>query len=206
MFKPLLTEGLLNIAQKKKLVNIHLYDLRKWTTDKHKSVDDKPYGGGAGMIFKINPVYKAVASIKEKIKDKNARIIVMAPSGSSFTQKKAFRLSKFSNLIIICPRYEGIDNRVIEHIATDTVSIGKYVLSGGEIPAMVIVDSIARCIPGVLGNPRSIKDESFSGELKNVKEYPQYTRPKSYKGWKVPEVLTQGDHKKIENWKKQNIR
>lgn len=202
IFVSVFSESILKIAQKKKKVEFHIYDLRKWAVDKHKSVDDKPYGGGAGMIFKIEPVYKALVAIKKQINDPKARIIVMSASGKIFTQKKAVSLSKFKNMIVICPRYEGIDQRVIDHLATDNISIGKYVLTGGEIPAMVVIDSIVRNISGVLGNPKSLKEESFSISA-TKREYPQYTRPENFRGWKVPKILRTGDHQKIASWREE---
>src|SRR3990167_7952373 len=160
----------------------------KRAQDKNKSVDDKPYGGGAGMVIRVDIIDKA-------IEGKIGKIILLDAGGERFTQKKAQELAKEESLIIICGHYEGIDHRVHEYIADEVISIGDYVLSGGEIPAMVIVDSVVRLLPGALGNSESLAEESKTGSVKA--EYPQYTRPEEYKGWKVPEVLLSGDHKKI---------
>lgn len=192
-------------AQDKSVVKINIHNLRDWATDKYKSVDDRPYGGGPGMILRVDIVDSAISSIKNP----ESRIILLDAGGEKFTQVKAVQLSKAKNLIIICGHYEGVDHRVHEHLADEVISIGDYVLSGGEIPAMVLVDSIVRLLPGSLGNPESIKEESHSlpssiQHPASNPEYPQYTRPEEYKGWKVPEVLLSGDHKKIENWRRKS--
>jgi tRNA (guanine37-N1)-methyltransferase len=201
-------------AQKKNLIKIKTHDLRQWTTDKHKSVDDSPYGGGPGMIFKAEPIFKAVAALKkskiknEKGKSKEAprsarcRIILFSAKGKQFTQADARRLAKYDQLILICGRYEGVDERVIDHLADEELSVGNFVLTGGEIPAMIVVDAISRLLPGVLGKKESLAQESFSEE--GYLEYPQYTRPEKFKGWRVPEVLLSGDHREIEEWRKNN--
>ena len=200
MFNGPLDFSIVKRALDKKILDLKFTDLREFATDKYKSVDDRPYGGGAGMIMRVDIIDKALAG-------KTGKIILLDAGGERLTQKKAVQLSKEENLIIICGHYEGIDHRVHEHLADEIISIGDYVLSGGEIPAMVLVDTITRLLPGVLGNPNSLIEESFSDKLKikNCKlkidrEYPQYTRPEEYNGWKVPEVLLSGDHKKIKAW------
>jgi len=183
-------------AQLKKIIQIKITDLRHFAGNKYKSVDDTPYGGGAGMVLKIEPIYKALKSIKRKKKN---RVILFSARGKTLTQKDLRRLKKYDQLIMICGRYEGVDNRVAEHLADEEISIGNYVLTGGEIPAMVLVDGITRLLPGVLGNLESPKDESFAKA--NELEYPQYTKPEKFRRWKVPEVLLSGNHGKIKEWR-----
>lgn len=207
IFNSYFNESILKRAQKNKLIKIEIHDLRKWTEDRHKTVDDTPYGGGPGMILKIEPIYKAVRSIKSKAihKKLKTRVILFSAKGKQFTQKDAKRLNKFDQLIAICGRYEGVDERVVKYIADEEISIGKYVLTGGEIPAMIMVDAISRLIPGVLGNKESSKGESFcSNGDGNYLEHPQYTKPENFLDWKVPSVLLSGNHKKIEEWKIKN--
>jgi len=191
MFEGPFGESIIKRAQEKEILDLRITDLRSFATDKYKSVDDKPYGGGAGMIMRVDIIDLAIAG-------KKGKIILLDAGGEKFTQKKAQELAKEKSLVIICGHYEGIDHRVHEHIADEVISIGDYVLSGGEIPAMVIVDSVVRLLPGVLGNKESLAEESFN---EGGTEYPQYTRPEEYKGWKVPEVLLSGDHKKIKEWR-----
>ena len=202
--------SILKKAQKKKLIKIYTHNLRKWTLDRHQTVDDCPYGGGMGMIFKVEPIFKAVKDLKKK-KIKKCRVILFSPKGDKLTQKKVKQLSKYDQLILICPRYEGIDERVAQYIADEEISIGEYVLTGGELPAMVLVDAVSRFIPGVI-KKESLSEESFNVEGKG--EYPQYTRPevfypnkKSKKiTWQVPEVLLSGNHKKIIEWKNKHLK
>lgn len=207
MFSGPLTESILKRAQEKRLVTINLYNLRDWATDKHKTVDNTPYGGGAGMVIRVDVVDAAIANIKKQIasirnqKIKKVRTIVFTPRGKKFAQKEAERLSKYDAIILLAGHYEGFDKRVHE-LADEEISIGDYVLTGGELPAMVVVDAVARLVPGVLGNPDSPKDESFSFDASA--EYPQYTKPEVYKGKRVPEVLLSGDHKKIAEWRQQH--
>lgn len=207
---PYAEASILGRAQKKKLIDIQAYDLRDWTTDKHKTVDDTPYGGGAGMLLKVGPIERAVAKIKAK-RGRQVKVILTAANGKTFTQKDARRLARYDQLIFICGRYEGVDQRVEEHIADETFSIGEYVLTGGELPAVVMIDAIARMVPGVLGSKASLQQESHDkeGEL----EYPQYTKPESYTPsgakrttWDVPTVLLSGDHQKIKQWCEQHRR
>ena len=183
-------------AQDKKIIDIKIIDLRRFAEDKYKSVDDTPYGGGAGMILKIEPIYKALKSIRRK---KKSRVILFSAKGKQLQQKDLKRLAKYDQLIMICGRYEGVDNRVAENLVDEEVSIGQYVLTGGEIPAMILVDGITRLLPGVLGNIESSKDESFAKD--NELEYPQYTKPEEFKGMKVPNVLLSGHHGKIKEWR-----
>jgi tRNA (guanine37-N1)-methyltransferase len=199
MFSAVLDESIIKRAQKKGKVKIFVHDLRDYTLDRHHKVDDRPFGGGSGMVMQAEPIFRAVEVIKKKVKCR-ARVILLCPQGKTFNQGSAKRLSKCSNLIFICGHYEGIDERVRQHLVDDEVSIGDYVLTGGELPAMVLVDSIVRLIPGVLGDKNSLNFESFEG---NLLEYPQYSRPAKFKKWPVPEVLVSGDHNKIAAWRKQ---
>lgn len=181
-------------ALEKNLLQVNCHNLRDFAIDKHGTVDDKPYGGGVGMILMIEPIYKALETIKNK-----GRVVVLSPSGEKYTQQKAQELAKEKEVTIICGRYEGIDARVKEHLATDVISIGDYVVSGGEVPALVLMESITRLLPRVLEKPTAIEKESFV--TPNQVEHPQYTRPEEFNGWKVPKVLLSGHHKKIEEWK-----
>ncbi len=206
IFDSYINESIIKIAQEKKSLNIKAYNLRDWTGDKHKTVDDTPYGGGAGMLMKIEPLYKAVKSIKLKVKSKSVKTILLSAKGEKWTQQKATSYSKkYTDIILICGRYEGVDER-IKYLIDEEISIGDYVLTGGEIGALVLLDSITRLLPGVLGNAESPVSESHS--KKGVLEYPQYTRPEAFeiegKEYKVPEVLLSGNHKKIAEWRQKN--
>jgi len=196
IFDSYFSESIIKRAKKKGLLSIKVYNIRDFARDKHKTVDDRPYGGGPGMILKIEPLYSCLKSIKRK---KKSKVIILTPGGKTFDQKLARSLSKSEQLVFICGRYEGFDNRVKE-FADLEISIGNYVLTGGEVPAMVVVDAVARLIPGVLGNQDSVKEESFSNKEDYI-EYPQYTRPEGFKGMKVPKVLLSGNHKKIAGWR-----
>lgn len=200
MFQGVLSESILKRAQDNEKVMFVLHDLRDWATDSHKSVDDSPFGGGPGMVMRVDLVDRAVQDIKKTNGDKKTKVVLLDTKGKFFNQQKAGELSTEENLILIVPHYEGIDHRVHEHIADEVLSIGPYVLTGGELPAMVLIDSVVRLIPGVLGNEESLAEESYQEEGKL--EYPQYTRPAEYKGWQVPEVLTSGNHTKIREWRK----
>ena len=191
----LLNQSIIGKAIEKDLIDIKLINIRDFSKDKHKKVDDTPYGGGAGMIMKPDVVYDAYQSVK----DENAKVIYMSPQGKPLNQKKVEELSKEKHLILLCGHYEGIDQRVIDKIVDEEISIGDYVLTGGEIPAMVLIDSVSRYVKGVLKED-SIKEESFSNGLL---EYPQYTRPEVFEGMKVPEVLLSGHHENIEKWRKE---
>ncbi|UCD55835.1 MAG: tRNA (guanosine(37)-N1)-methyltransferase TrmD [Candidatus Omnitrophota bacterium] len=208
MFENVLNESMLKIARKKKKTDIRVHNLRDWTCDRHKTADDKPYGGGSGMILKIEPLYKALADLlgenrvkkaatKKGIK-KNMKIILLTPKGKKFNQKIAKKLSKLKHIILICGHYEGIDER-IRSLVTDELSIGDYIMTGGEIPAMAVLDAVTRLIPGVLGDRASLRCESFEN---NLLEYPQYTRPREFEGMRVPEVLLSGNHKAIDAWRR----
>ncbi|HBO16849.1 MAG: tRNA (guanine-N(1)-)-methyltransferase [Candidatus Moranbacteria bacterium GW2011_GWE2_35_2-] len=216
------------------LIKINTHNLRNYTTDKHRTVDDTPYGGGAGMVMKVKPIFDCVNAIKQKkgseVKNQKDTITVLfSAKGKRYTQQDAVRLSQYKIIIMICGRYEGVDERVAEHIADEEISIGDYVLTGGELPAMVVIDSITRLIPGVLGNPKSLIEESFSmtaltqnqntkssceiESFKKIYEYPQYTKPEEFfpegksvsdgRSWKVPNVLLSGNHAEIEKWRKE---
>ena len=193
---PILNASITGRAQKKEKVVIRLIDIRKFSADKHKTVDDKPFGGGVGMLLKINVLYKALQSTRT---GKNEKIILLDPTGNIFSQKKARELTSIDHLILICGHYEGVDAR-INYFIDEKISIGKYILTGGEIPSLVITDAITRLIPGVLKNTQAVLEESYS--LKKTIEPPQYTRPADFMGYKVPGVLLSGDPKKIEKWKK----
>lgn len=186
--------SILGKATEKKIININIIDIRDFSKNKHKKVDDTPYGGGAGMVIKSDVVYDAYKSVETE----NAKVIYMSPQGKPLNQKKVEELSKQEHLIILCGHYEGIDQRVIDKIVDEEISIGDYILTGGEIPAMVLIDSVSRYVEGVLKKD-SIQEESFS---ENTLEYPQYTRPEIFEGEKVPEVLLSGNHQKIAKWRK----
>ena len=189
-----LNQSIIGKAKEKELIDINLINIRDFSKDKHKKVDDTPYGGGAGMVIRPDVVYDAYKSIE----DKDAKVIYMSPQGKILNQKKVEDLSKQKHLIILCGHYEGIDQRVLDKIVDEEISIGDYVLTGGEIPAMVLIDSISRYVEGVISQ-ESIEEESFSNGLL---EYPQYTRPEVFEGEKVPEILLSGHHENIEKWRK----
>jgi tRNA (guanine37-N1)-methyltransferase len=196
-FENIFSYSIIKRAIEKKLIEINVYNLRDFTLDKHKTVDDKPFGGGCGMVFKPEPIFRAVEFIKEK-RGENLRIILLSPQGKLFNQEKAKELSKYKNLVLICGHYEGVDERVVRYLVEEEISIGDYILTGGEIPALVIIDCVSRILPGVLGKEDSLKEESFS---RGILEYPQYTRPRKFRNFSVPEVLLSGDHKTIEKWR-----
>jgi len=184
------------------LVSINIHNIRDYTHDKHRTVDDYAYGGGAGMILKPEPIFEAVESIKSNIEQEIGElpVILLTPQGRLFSQQVAQELSTYSYLILICGHYEGVDERVREHLVTDEISIGDYVLSGGELAAMVVVDTVVRLLPGVLGSEASLVDDSH---VEGLLEYPQYTRPVEYRGWSVPEVLLSGNHAQIAKWRRE---
>jgi tRNA (guanine37-N1)-methyltransferase len=200
MFQNVLGESILKIAREKKLVNFNLHNIRDFSNDKHKCVDDKPYGGGAGMVMRPEPVFNAVEAVEPMV-DLVSTKILLTPQGATFNQEMANDLSKKDRLMIICGRYEGFDERIRSGLDVIEISIGDYVLTGGEIPAMVIIDSVTRLVPGVLGGDNSLQDESF---VNKMLEYPQYTRPSEFRGMKVPEILKSGNHAKIEEWRIEN--
>jgi tRNA (guanine37-N1)-methyltransferase len=197
MFESPLETSILKIARQKGLIDICIRDLRDYTEDKHRTTDDSPYGGGAGMIMKIEPLVKAIEECKQNAK--GTRVLSMTPQGDIFTQGTAQRLSAASHLLLICGRYEGVDER-IRHYVDEEISIGDYILSGGELAAMVIIDAITRLIPGVVGDRASVLEDTFSGPFL---KYPQYTRPRTFRGLKVPDILLSGDHDKIRKWRRQ---
>lgn len=201
MFKGPFSESILSKAQEKGLIEIRVHNIRDWAEDKHKMTDDRPFGGGPGMVLMVEPVDKAI----QELKSKNTRVILMDPAGTRFNQKEAERLSKYDHLIFIAGHYKGIDERIREHLVDEEISIGDFVLTGGEIPAMAVVDATVRLIPGVIGKEESLKKESFSDfdtpGIPRMLGFPQYTRPEDYKGWKVPEILLSGNHAKIEKWR-----
>ncbi len=209
LFPEMIEQGLntsiIGRAREKELLSIKAVNIRDYTLDKHKRVDDYPYGGGAGMLMAVEPVVRTYDAIREDIREKTGnterpRVIYVTPWGKPFHQEMAREFAKEENLVFLCGHYEGIDERALEEVATDFVSIGDYVLTGGELPAMVMIDAISRLIPGVLNNKDSAEYESFAG---NLLEHPQYTRPEVYNGRKVPEVLLSGHHANIEKWKKE---
>jgi len=205
MFDSYLKEGMVGRAVKEKIIKIKAHNLRDWTDDKHRSVDDSPYGGGAGMVMKAEPIFKAIKSITKNKKSKQRKIILLSAKGKTWNQEMARKYSKLKEVIFVCGRYEGVDERVTNFI-DEEISIGDYVLTGGELGALVMIDSITRLLPGVLGNAESAKDESHS--IKGQLEYPQYTRPEfltiNKKNYKVPEVLLSGNHQEILSWRKNN--
>jgi len=197
MFQGMFSLGIFKRAIDQKLVSIGVHNIRDYTHDKHHTVDDYPYGGGAGMVLKPEPIFEAVESIE---REPETPIILLTPQGRLFCQKIAEELSKYSHLIFICGHYEGVDERVVEHLVTDEISIGDYVLSGGEPAAMVVIDAVIRLLPGVLGSTASLLDDSH---VSGLLEYPQYTRPAVYRGWSVPEVLLSGNHAQIASWRRE---
>jgi tRNA (guanine37-N1)-methyltransferase len=212
MFAGPFDESIIKRAQEKGLVRIKIHNLRDWATDERGTVDDRPFGGGVGMVLKPEPIFAAVEDIKRNststMKQCSNLTILLTPQGRLFNQKTARDLAKFENLILICGHYEGVDERVREHLVDEEISIGDYILTGGELPAMVVTDTIVRLIPGVLEKEEATESESFaagSGEAclatTMLLEYPQYTRPENFRGWKVPEILLSGNHQEIEKWR-----
>jgi len=224
-FESYLNCSILKKAQEKNLIKIRIHNLRKWANDKHQTVDDRPYGGGAGMIFLLEPIYKAIQELKKKKKfsEKEERVILFSVKGKILNQKLVKKLSSFKRLILICPHYEGVDERVNKYLANEEISIGPYILTGGELPALVLIDAVCRLIPGVI-KENSLKEESFnfSAFKKNnennndilIYEYPQYSRPavfypnpKNKKiAWRVPKVLLSGNHQKIKEWREKHLK
>lgn len=195
MFSPILNESMIKRAQAKKKVFIRVHNLRDYTEDKHKKVDDRPFGGGPGMVMMVQPIFDAVKKIKGR---RRAKVVLLCPTGRPLTQRTAKRLARCRNVILVCGHYEGVDERVRTQVADESISIGDYVLTGGELPAMVLVDCITRLVPGVLGREGSLSDESFEN---NLLDYPQYTRPANFRGKKVPNVLLSGNHNAVKNWR-----
>lgn len=193
-FETPLQESILKKAQERKLIDIRLRNLRDWTHDRHKKVDDKPFGGGAGMVFKPEPIFECIEDI-----GKDAWVVLLDPHGERMTQKTAKNLLKKKKLILIAGHYEGVDYRVKKHLVNQEISIGDFITMGGEAPALCLIEAIVRLIPGVLGNKESVKHESYESGLL---EYPQYTRPRNFRGWKVPETLISGNHKQVDVWRR----
>lgn len=210
IFNSYLKESIIKLALKNGVIEIYIHDIRKFSKDKHKKVDDIPYGGGAGMVMTPQPLHDAIIHVKKLNK---GPVIYLSPQGKTFTQIKAEKLAKLierkkdnHGLILLCGRYEGIDERIRKILIDEEISIGKYVLTGGELAAMVIIDSVSRLIPGVLGREESHLEDSFSKSLNRKKEYPHYTRPADFQGLKVPEILLSGNHEKIRNWRKSKLK
>jgi tRNA (guanine37-N1)-methyltransferase len=197
MFVSPFGDSIIQRAREAGLLDIHVHDLRDYSLNKHRKVDDSPFGGGVGMVMNVEPIARAITAVKKEVPE--ARTILLSPGGRPFDQEKAWELSNLSSLTLICGRYEGIDERIRLHYIDEEISIGDYVLTGGELPAMVLVEAISRLLPGVLGDAESVVEESFHDDLL---EYPQYTRPRDYEGLKVPEILVSGDPKKISDWQK----
>jgi tRNA (guanine37-N1)-methyltransferase len=197
MFLSIFESSIIKKAREKALIDIHVHDIRNYAPGRHRVTDDAPFGGGGGMVMKVEPIDLALAALE--LQPGEGPVILMSPQGETFRQETAEELALCQRLVLICGHYEGVDERVKEHLADREISIGDFVLTGGELSAMMIVDAVARLIPGVLGNSESAKTDSFSSGLL---EYPQYTRPQEYRGWKVPEVLVNGNHRDIDYWRR----
>lgn len=202
MFESYFEEGMIRKAREQKLLEINIYDIRTFSKDKWSKVDDTPFGGGAGMLMTPQPIYDAIQHLK---KNNQGPVIYMSPKGKILTHARSRSLSKYQEIILLCGRYEGIDQRVIDLCVDQEISIGKYVLTGGELAAMVVIDAIARFVPGVLGDEQSHIEETYSPALKGKKEYPHYTKPRVFQGLEVPEVLLSGNHAKINQWRKNKL-
>ena len=200
MFDGPMSESIIARAVERGLVEVNLHDIRNYTTDRHRSVDDYPYGGGYGMVMKPEPIFSAVNGVKADARlDDTTPVILLTPQGTPLTQRVVERLATYDDLMLICGRYEGVDERVRERVATCEISVGDYVLSGGELAAMVIIDAVARLVPGVVGSGESVLSDSFSTGLL---QHPQYTRPADFRGWEVPETLLSGNHEEIARWRR----
>jgi tRNA (guanine37-N1)-methyltransferase len=197
-FRAAFEQGVVGKAWTAGLIDIRVHDLRDWTRDRHRTVDDRPFGGGEGMLMKAGPIFEAVESIWPE-RSAGKRVVLLSAQGAKFDQARAREFSALDELLLICGRYEGVDERVAEHLADEELSIGDFVLSGGELPAAVVIDATARLIAGVLGNENSAVEESFGGD--GMLECPQYTRPAEFRGWSVPEVLVGGNHEEIRKWR-----
>lgn len=205
MFVGPFDESIIKRAREKGLVEINIHNLRDWAKDRHKTVDDRPYGGGVGMVLRVDVVDKAISELKHQAANTKhqPRVILLTPQGKPFTQERAKKLAKERHLILIAGHYEGFDERIRQYLVDEEISIGDYVLTGGELPAMVVTDAVVRLIPKVLEKEGATEIESFSEvDGQKVLEFPQYTRPAEYKGWKVPKVLLSGNHKEIEKWRR----
>jgi len=204
-FKGPFDYGIIRRGREKGLISIRVHDLRDFTTDRHRTVDDRPFGGGEGMVLKPEPIFKAVEAVR---KNHETEVVVLSAAGRKFNQAEALRLSKADQVILVCGRYEGIDERVVEHLATAEISIGDFIVSGGEIAAAVIVDAVTRYVHGVVGKEESILRDSFSDPAAETQllEHPHYTRPAEFRGWKVPEVLISGNHEAVHHWRYESAR
>jgi len=202
VFPPYLESSILQRARQRGLIDVRVHNIRDYTHDKHHTTDDTPYGGGGGMVMKPEPVFEAVESVlgTSPTRDRIVPVILLTPQGRVFNQRVAEELSRYERIALLCGRYEGVDERIRQHLVTDEVSVGDYVLTGGELPALVIIDALSRLIPGVLGDPEGAQDDSHSMGLL---EYSHYTRPPEFRGWSVPEILLSGDHGKIERWRRE---
>ena len=212
LFPPYLESSILKRASQRGLIEVRIHNIRDYTHDRHHTTDDTPYGGGGGMVMKPEPMFEAIESVLgfdstqnqlppfDQAQDKPIPVILLTPQGRVFTQRVAEELAAYGRIALLCGRYEGVDERIREHLVTDEISIGDYVLTGGELPALIIIDAVSRLIPDVLGDPTGAEDDSHSMGLL---EYPHYTRPPEFRGWKVPDVLLSGDHAKIEKWRRE---
>src|SRR5512144_608526 len=204
VFPPYLESSILQRARQRGLIDVRLHNIRDYTHDKHHTTDDTPYGGGGGMVMKPEPVFEAVESVLgiagAQAQPTRVPVILLTPQGRVFTQRLAEELSTYERIALLCGRYEGVDERIREHLVTDEISIGDYVLTGGELPALMVIDAVSRLIPGVLGDPTGAQYDSHSMGLL---EYPHYTKPPEFRGWKVPDVLLSGDHAKINKWRRE---
>ncbi|HSB02565.1 MAG TPA: tRNA (guanosine(37)-N1)-methyltransferase TrmD [Anaerolineales bacterium] len=203
VFPPYLESSILQRARQRGLLDVRVHNIRAYTHDKHHTTDDTPYGGGGGMVMKPEPVFEAVEAVlgpSTQTQPVVVPVILLTPQGRVFTQRVAEELSRYERIALLCGRYEGVDERIREHLVTDEISIGDYVLTGGELPALILIDAVARLIPEVLGDPTGAEDDSHAMGLL---EYPHYTRPPEFRGWKVPDVLISGDHAKIEKWRRE---
>jgi tRNA (guanine37-N1)-methyltransferase len=204
VFPPYLESSILSRARQRGLIDVRIHNIRDYTNDKHHVTDDTPYGGGGGMVMKPEPVFEAVESVlglaAPHPQPPAVPVILLTPQGRVFTQRVAEELSRYEHIAMLCGRYEGVDERIREHLVTDEISVGDYVLTGGELPALMIIDAVSRLIPGVLGDPTGAEDDSHSMGLL---EYPHYTRPPEFRGWKVPDILLSGDHARIGKWRRE---
>jgi len=204
IFPPYLESSILQRARQRGLIEVRVHNIRDYTHDRHHTTDDTPYGGGGGMVMKPEPVFEAVEAVlglpAHQALGKPVPIILLTPQGRVFTQRVAEELSQHERIALLCGRYEGVDERIREHLVSDEISIGDYVLTGGELPALIIIDALSRLIPGVLGDPTGAEDDSHSMGLL---EYPHYTRPPEFRGWQAPEILLSGDHAKIDKWRRE---
>ncbi len=214
LFEPFREWSMIKKARSKKILQLEIHNLRRWALDKYGTVDDHPYGGGPGMILRVEPVYHALKDLKALPSSKNTKVVLLSAKGKTLTQQKAQKLAQLPRLVLICGHYEGVDERIRLHLVNEDISIGNYILSGGELAAMVLVDVVNRLLPGVLKTETAWQMESFSPGLEKIKgqktaallEYPQYTRPANFQGWKVPKVLLSGNHQQIYQWRRQHIK